>query len=220
MHLLCACTCSVQVEMAPGWDNGGALLVVAHCLNDPSKQCNSDSDCLGSSCSGSDPAEASTGVCESHDELQVSPPVCMSMSLSLVPRAMTSCRSPLSPLSPVSCLLSLHVCVLMSLPLSPEPELNRGRAGEQHGGAVKCYYKEHFAANATGDYAVRCFTAKDPHGDRRYSSVRYSSVPPVPSSHPSSLCVALPPATYVGQGHEAHTGRMGRADQATALAHG
>jgi hypothetical protein len=52
------------------------------------------------------------------------------------------------------------------------------RADEQHGGAVKCYYKEHFDVKLTGEYAVRCFTAKDPHGDRRYSSVPPLTPPP------------------------------------------
>jgi len=147
--------------MAPGWDNGGAQLVVAHCLNDPSRQCNSDSDCLDSSCSGSDPAEGWTGVCESHDALQVS-------RLSRL-----SCLSRLS-----SSLVAARPCMYV-LPLPSRARADAWRASEQHGGAVKCYYKERFAANATGDYAVRCFTAKDPHGDRRYSSV-----PPLPSSCP------------------------------------
>ena len=33
------------------------------------------------------------------------------------------------------------------------------------GGALKCFYKETFAEEMTGEYAVRCFTTKDPHGD-------------------------------------------------------
>ena len=69
------------------------------------------------------------------------------------------------------------------------------RADEQHGGAVKCYYKEHFDVKLTGEYAVRCFTAKDPHGDRRYSSVP-PLVPPRPSS---SACSSLACARSVAR---------------------
>ena len=50
-------------------------------------------------------------------------------------------------------------------------------------GAVKCFYKESFPLSSMGEYAVRCFTAKDPHGDRAYSTGDYGSLlehhPPV-----------------------------------------
>jgi hypothetical protein len=65
---------------------------------------------------------------------------------------------------------------------------NNTRMCESHdqlekGGAVKCYYKETFDESATGEYAVRCFTAKDPHGDRVYLS-QWRSVHPLPTEHP------------------------------------
>ena len=42
----------VQIELAPGWDNGAARVVPAHCANDDAKQCLRDADCASSTCSG------------------------------------------------------------------------------------------------------------------------------------------------------------------------
>ena len=103
----------VQIELAPGWDNGAARVVPAHCADDPAKQCLRDADCASSTCSGhsldnqvsGNAQEGRRKVCESTKSL------------------------------------------------------------DSGGGALKCFYKETFAEEMTGEYAVRCFTTKDPHGD-------------------------------------------------------
>ena len=48
------------------------------------------------------------------------------------------------------------------------------------GGALKCFYKETFAEEMTGEYAVRCFTTKDPHGDLVFTDKMGS----LPRDHP------------------------------------
>jgi len=55
--------------------------------------------------------------------------------------------------------------------------------GGKGGGAVKCYYKEDFPVDAAGEYAVRCFVAKDPHGDRFFDQDVLNS-DPLPAFHP------------------------------------
>ena len=42
----------------------------------------------------------------------------------------------------------------------------QGGAGELGHGAVKCFYQEEIPAEDEGKFHVRCFSARDPHGDR------------------------------------------------------
>lgn len=110
-------------------------------------QCNRDSDCGGSTCTGSSPSATIQGsnrsLCESHSELQVYLSPCFLFFAAEMAVSASSHR-PLAASRPVD---NLSGCVNMSASLTD--------VMLQDGGAVKCYYKETFPLNATGDYAVR-----------------------------------------------------------------